>query len=89
MTLKSMAMLEWVQTYCQSAKFLLKADDDVFVNVRVLSEFVRLVENATYVIFGQEVDDHAPIRQGHACKDNPELTISAVETQAPNLATRC
>ncbi|XP_041371100.1 lactosylceramide 1,3-N-acetyl-beta-D-glucosaminyltransferase-like isoform X2 [Gigantopelta aegis] len=36
LTLKSLAMLNWVLTYCPSTKYLLKSDDDVYVNIPVL-----------------------------------------------------
>ena len=36
LSLKSVAMLKWMNAYCQIAKFLLKTDDDVFINTKVL-----------------------------------------------------
>ena len=33
LSLKSAAMLKWSYTYCPSAKYILKADDDTFVNI--------------------------------------------------------
>ncbi len=33
LTLKTMMGLRWFTTYCEGAKFLLKADDDIFVNI--------------------------------------------------------
>ena len=33
LTLKSISVLKWITTYCANAKYGLKADDDVFVNV--------------------------------------------------------
>jgi hypothetical protein len=40
LTLKSMAMLEWTSSYCSKAEYLLKADDDMFINVDNLLRFV-------------------------------------------------
>ena len=36
LSLKSVAMLKWMDTYCKIAKFLLKTDDDVFINTNAL-----------------------------------------------------
>jgi hypothetical protein len=44
LTLKSMAMLEWTSSYCSKAEFLLKADDDMFINVDNLLEFIDKVD---------------------------------------------
>jgi hypothetical protein len=40
LTLKSMAMLEWTSSYCSKAEYLLKADDDMFINVDNLLQFI-------------------------------------------------
>ncbi|XP_070541732.1 uncharacterized protein [Ptychodera flava] len=36
MTLKTVMMLKWTSLYCTNAKYILKADDDVFVNLHDL-----------------------------------------------------
>ncbi|GAB0087581.1 hypothetical protein DMENIID0001_019080 [Sergentomyia squamirostris] len=41
LTLKSLAMLEWTMTYCPMVSFLLKTDDDTFINMKVLLEFMK------------------------------------------------
>lgn len=41
LTLKAIFGLKWIATYCKNAEFLLKADDDAFVNV---FEWMRLAE---------------------------------------------
>ena len=33
MTLKHLTVMEWVMDYCSNVKHLVKADDDVFVNI--------------------------------------------------------
>jgi hypothetical protein len=44
LTLKTMAMLEWTSSYCSKADYLLKADDDVFINVENLLKFIEKIE---------------------------------------------
>ncbi|XP_074657330.1 beta-1,3-galactosyltransferase 5-like [Tubulanus polymorphus] len=46
MTLKSMAMLHWVQKFCPNARYVIKCDDDVFVNVPVLVRDFPPMESA-------------------------------------------
>ncbi|XP_070388839.1 beta-1,3-galactosyltransferase 5-like [Dermacentor albipictus] len=45
LTLKSMFLLKWAFMYCSRAQFLLKADDDVFVNVDNLVRFLLALRN--------------------------------------------
>lgn len=33
-------MLKWVKTYCPQATFVLKTDDDMFVNIRALAQYL-------------------------------------------------
>lgn len=33
LTLKTMATLEWIETFCNQSQFVLKTDDDMFINV--------------------------------------------------------
>jgi hypothetical protein len=40
LTLKTLHMLDWVSTYCSSATYFVKTDDDVFLNV---PEFLSLI----------------------------------------------
>ncbi|XP_014261338.1 beta-1,3-galactosyltransferase 1-like [Cimex lectularius] len=47
LTIKSVMMLKWYIHYCPSSTYLMKTDDDVFVNVTNLS---RLLENLNYTV---------------------------------------
>ena len=42
---KSVAMLEWVSVFCPSARFLLKADEDMFINLPLLLEELRTMKS--------------------------------------------
>ena len=46
LTLKSIALVHWVKTYCGSAEYILKIDDDVYVNTKILVSFLQ-TKNAT------------------------------------------
>ena len=41
LTIKSMMALKWAQTYCPQAKFILKVDDDVVINIAALGDNLR------------------------------------------------
>uniref|UniRef100_A0A2H8TWB9 UDP-GlcNAc:betaGal beta-1,3-N-acetylglucosaminyltransferase 5 n=1 Tax=Melanaphis sacchari TaxID=742174 RepID=A0A2H8TWB9_9HEMI len=47
LTLKSIAALEWTRQYCPWARYLLKTDDDMFIDVRRLLRFINKVEAET------------------------------------------
>jgi len=44
LTLKTMATLEWVDTYCNISEYVLKTDDDMFINVPNLLKFIDRIE---------------------------------------------
>lgn len=44
LTLKSIAALEWTNQYCPLARYLLKTDDDMFIDVHRLLKFIDKVE---------------------------------------------
>lgn len=45
LTLKSIAALEWTRDYCPWAQYLLKTDDDMFIDVHRLLKFINKIEN--------------------------------------------
>lgn len=60
---KSLAMLKWVAFFCANAKFLVKADDDTFVN---LARLVPILRQVALPDTGTKSDDTANsnVRQG-------------------------
>ncbi|XP_015112319.1 beta-1,3-galactosyltransferase 5 isoform X2 [Diachasma alloeum] len=62
LTLKTISTLEWVDTYCSNAKFLLKTDDDIFINIPRLLSFVEEHEGQRNVIFGKLAHKWKPFR---------------------------
>ncbi|XP_063219542.1 UDP-GlcNAc:betaGal beta-1,3-N-acetylglucosaminyltransferase 7-like [Bacillus rossius redtenbacheri] len=62
LTLKSLSMLQWVNQYCPGIGFILKSDDDVFINVRNLLSFVDTQRETKNTIFGNVARNWKPIR---------------------------
>jgi hypothetical protein len=62
LTSKVLSMLQWASKYCGATKFLLKTDDDMFINVPVLLNFLRARENVTNVIYGRMAAKWKPAR---------------------------
>ncbi|XP_066997606.2 beta-1,3-galactosyltransferase 1 isoform X1 [Anabrus simplex] len=62
LTLKSISMLEWVDKYCNLAKYVLKTDDDMFINVPRLLAFIDKKSKEKKTIFGRLAKKWKPIR---------------------------
>lgn len=62
LTLKTISSLEWVDTYCSRAAFVLKADDDMFINVNRLMSFIDKHHSSERVIYGRLAKKWKPIR---------------------------
>lgn len=62
LSLKSIAMLRWVITHCPSLKFLVKADDDTFLNTPLL---IRDLEKTAHrrFIMGNVIALAKPVRE--------------------------
>lgn len=54
LTLKTISYLEWVDKYCNRAKYILKTDDDVFINVPRLMKFLSKRKKKR-VIYGRRM----------------------------------
>ena len=69
LTIKSVALLDWIHRFCPGADFVLKCDDDVYVNVNNLDSLVRnekLIKNhqkkSRRIIYGLASVNLKPIR---------------------------
>ncbi|XP_036345291.1 beta-1,3-galactosyltransferase 5-like [Rhagoletis pomonella] len=62
LTLKTISTLEWVDLHCQHAKFILKTDDDMFINVPKLLQFIDGHSKNKRVIYGRLAKQWKPIR---------------------------
>uniref|UniRef100_A0A1B6CA38 Hexosyltransferase n=2 Tax=Clastoptera arizonana TaxID=38151 RepID=A0A1B6CA38_9HEMI len=66
LTLKTVSILEWVDNYCSHARFVLKTDDDMFINMPKLLEFVDSHWNSKRTIFGRLAKKWKPIRNSRS-----------------------
>ena len=62
LTLKTTAMFEWAKTYCPRAAFILKTDDDMFINMPLLLSYIDSKRNSSRSIFGRLAKGWKPIR---------------------------
>lgn len=58
-------MLKWTKINCPQAKFLLKTDDDMFINTRALTNYLFKpeVKHRDNLIFGLRLDENTPKRE--------------------------
>ncbi|KAL9699885.1 hypothetical protein quinque_003326 [Culex quinquefasciatus] len=63
-TLKTVSMLEWTLKFCSKVNYLLKANDDAFINVGKLLEFVGSLLHEERSIYGQLNVCSKPVRSG-------------------------
>ncbi|KAB0801331.1 hypothetical protein PPYR_05685 [Photinus pyralis] len=62
LTLKSISMLRWVKEYCPRAKYLLKCDDDVFLNAPRLLKLLSQLKIKRRAIYGRVFNNRKPMR---------------------------
>ena len=61
LSIKSVAMLKWVFEYCKEAKYLLKADDDMYINVDFLISILKL-RSPNNAVVGKLIHGARPIK---------------------------
>ncbi|XP_025033407.1 UDP-GlcNAc:betaGal beta-1,3-N-acetylglucosaminyltransferase 7-like, partial [Python bivittatus] len=64
LSLKERCFLRWVHQHCQRAAYVFKGDDDLFVNPKVLTEYLHRTPNASHFIHGNIRFHAAVIRRG-------------------------
>lgn len=62
LTLKSCMLLKWVTSNCSSSKFLMKSDDDMFVNVPMFLQTLKALTKSTGVLLGSLICNAKPIQ---------------------------
>uniref|UniRef100_T1IKI1 Galectin domain-containing protein n=1 Tax=Strigamia maritima TaxID=126957 RepID=T1IKI1_STRMM len=66
LSVKTLLMLRWVKDHCPNAKFILKADDDMFINIYNLLDFINREESNNSAIYGKLGHNWAPIRNSNS-----------------------
>ncbi|CAL7950725.1 unnamed protein product [Xylocopa violacea] len=61
LTLKSVMMLKWVTSNCGQAKYLMKTDDDMFVNIPTLHKTLQSRSQTTDTLLGSLICNAKPI----------------------------
>ncbi|XP_017068609.2 beta-1,3-galactosyltransferase 5 isoform X2 [Drosophila eugracilis] len=61
LTLKTISLLEWADLHCPKANYVLKTDDDMFINVPKLITFINTLK-ANRTIYGRRAEHWKPIR---------------------------
>lgn len=84
LTLKSLAIVNWVADNCEKAKYVLKIDDDMFVNMQLLVDFAETREFKN-VIIGKIAKKWLPHRDSNSKWFVPSSAYSG--QVYPNFAT--
>ncbi|XP_023241869.1 beta-1,3-galactosyltransferase 1-like [Centruroides sculpturatus] len=52
LTLKSVMLLKWVKNYCPNVRYILKTDDDMYINVQNLIASLKRLGTRSRILFG-------------------------------------
>lgn len=66
LTLKTVSLTEWVDNFCTKVRFVLKTDDDMFINMPRLLTFVDEHFNQKRIIYGRLARKWKPIRNSRS-----------------------
>lgn len=62
LTLKTTAMFEWAKTFCSETPFILKTDDDMYINMPLLLAYIDSKKHEKRVMFGRIAKGWKPVR---------------------------
>lgn len=76
LTIKMILTLKWVSEYCPGARYLLKIDEDIFVNLPHLVEFLRVQKYYPEgSIYGKIHESHEVMRTGRWAVSKAEFPL--------------
>ncbi|KAH0626047.1 hypothetical protein JD844_000750 [Phrynosoma platyrhinos] len=64
LSLKERCFLQWLHWHCQQAAYVFKGDDDLFVNIKALTEYLNQTPNASKFIHGNIQYHSTVMRKG-------------------------
>ncbi|XP_072135232.1 UDP-GlcNAc:betaGal beta-1,3-N-acetylglucosaminyltransferase 9 [Mobula birostris] len=73
LTLKEIHFLKWLDRFCPTAEFIFKGDDDVFVNVENIADFLLDADPMEDLFVGHIIDQALPIRSNRSKYYIPEM----------------
>jgi hypothetical protein len=65
LTMKVVGLLKWVNDHCSQVDFILKVDDDVYVNVKNLETMISSLDSSDPSVYGTEAD--GTVQRGINC----------------------
>lgn len=75
LTLKVTALLNWADRYCQAADFVLKVDDDIYVNTRNLVSVLQPLSSSQRAVYGTYLSNTGtPLRSKNMDSDFHDYT---------------
>ncbi|KAG7159908.1 Beta-1-3-galactosyltransferase 5-like 6 [Homarus americanus] len=82
LTLKTLSLLSWAQNFCRDTSYVLKIDDDVFLNVKRLYKLTVCVTEARQNIYRTKREDN-PLNSG--LQELTPFSLSSVDSSLENL----
>lgn len=61
LTLKTAGLMNWLNRHCSQVDFVMKVDDDMFVNVRSLASIVQALDPSELSVYGSKIKN-VPLR---------------------------
>lgn len=63
LTLKTLFGLKWISLYCSNAKFIMKVDDDMVLNMKWIVKYFSSQTNANKTMYGLVKEETKPFRE--------------------------